>query len=108
MSLADCLDATGMRLNVDHVGGQRGREPSSGILTERTAPGDQAHPAALTRGRSRNDSVTRVLDSHRVAKLREELVAIIAADEKVRYRDPDRGGCGDFTIGPGKRPGGAL
>jgi hypothetical protein len=72
-----------MRLDVDHVGGQRGTEPSGGILTERTAPGDQAHPAVLTGDRSGNDSVTRVLDSDREAKLRKELIAIIAADEKV-------------------------
>ena len=81
-----------MRLDVDHVGGQRGTEPSSGILTERTAPGDQAHPAVLTRDRSCNDSVTRVLDAHREAKLRKDYAAInkltkmLPATKAARYR----------------------
>jgi hypothetical protein len=99
VSIADCLDPTWVWLDVNHIGGHRGREPSGGILAERTAPGDQAHPAVLTPA-----LVTGMLDSHRVTELGEKLLAIVAADEVVRHRDPDRGGCRDVAVGPGKQP----
>jgi hypothetical protein len=49
-SAAECLNASGMRFDVDDISGQfqidTGRKPPGGLVAERPAPGDQTHKAS--------------------------------------------------------------